>query len=114
MKHSLNSQSARQSRVRAKLLARNTKPRLTVSRSNKHIFAQILDQGGKVISALSSKSLKSAKGTKTEISALTGKSLGEMAKKNKVTEVVFDRGSYKFHGRVKALAEALRQAGIKF
>lgn len=114
MKHTLNSQSKRQSRIRAKLLARQDKPRLTVKRSNTHIFAQIIDLSGKVLAAFGSQSLKNFKGNKTAKSTEVGNNLGQIAKKNKVSEVVFDRGSYKFHGRVKALAEAVRSAGIKF
>lgn len=107
-------QSKRRDRIRAKLLATTTRPRLTVVRSNSHIFAQIIDLSGKVMAAFGSSSLKKEKGTKTEKSKLVGERLAEIAKKNKVTEVVFDRGSYRFHGRVKALAEAVRQSGIKF
>ncbi len=114
MKHTLTSQSKRESRIRAKLLARVDRPRLTVKRSNANIFAQIIDQYGKVLAAFGSKSLKDFKGNKTAVSAEVGKALGELAKKNKVSSVVFDRGSYRFHGRVKALAEAVRSAGIKF
>ncbi len=114
MKHTLNSKVKRQSRIRAKLLARQDKPRLTVKRSNTHMFAQIIDLTGKVVAAFSSQALKNFKGNKTEKAAEVGKNLGELAKKNKVSEIIFDRGSYKFHGRVKALAEAVRGVGIKF
>lgn len=78
------------------------------------MFAQIIDLSGKVLAVFGSQSIKNFKGNKTEQATEVGKNLGEMAKKNKVTEVIFDRGSYKFHGRVKALAEAVRSAGIKF
>lgn len=110
----LTNQQARANRIRAKLLAKTDRPRLTVDRSNQNIFAQIIDQTGKVIAAYGSVSLKKFKGTKTESAAEVGKKLGEMAKEKKVTTLVFDRGSYRFHGRVKALAEAVRQSGIKF
>lgn len=114
MKHSLTAQTKRQNRIRAKLLSRIDKPRLTVKRSNTHMFAQIIDLSGKVLAAFGSQALKDFKGNKTEKASEVGKNLGELAKKNKVSEVVFDRGSYKFHGRVKALAEAVRKSGIKF
>ena len=113
MKKSNNPQIQRQTRIRAKLLARVDRPRLTVNRSNTHIFAQIIDLSGKVLAAFGSHALKS-KTNKTEMSVEVGKKLGEIAKKNNVSEVVFDRGSYRYHGRVKALAEAVRAAGIKF
>jgi len=104
----------RQHRVRRSLLAVSLKPRLVVTRSNQHISAQIVEKTGKVLAGYSSQSIKKAKGTNTEIATQVGVKLAEIAKENKVTEVVFDRGSYRFHGRVKALAEAVRQSGIKF
>lgn len=113
MNKNLTPQKQREVRIRAKLLARVDRPRLTVKRSNTHIFAQIIDLTGKVLAAFGSQSLKT-KGNKTEQAAEVGKKLGEVAKKNSVSEVVFDRGSYKFHGRVKALADGVRQSGIKF
>lgn len=114
MKKNTNPKLQRQSRIRAKLLARVDRPRLTVNRSNANIFAQIIDQTGKVLVAFGSRSLKATKGTKTEISSQVGKKLGEMALKSKISTVVFDRGAYRFHGRVKALAEGVRESGIKF
>ena len=110
----LNDKQTRSSRIRAKLLSRTTRPRLTVSRSNQNIFAQIIDQTGKVLVAYGSQALKKFKGNKTESATEVGKKLGELAKDKKISTVVFDRGSYRCHGRVKALAEAVRSAGIKF
>ena len=120
----LNDKQTRSSRIRAKLLSRTTRPRLTVSRSNQNIFAQIIDQTGKVLAAFGSASLRggrlrrptkqSIKMTKTEMATEVGKKLGEIAKNKKISTVVFDRGSYRFHGRVKTLAEAVRATGIKF
>ena len=110
----LTPRSKRQHRVRKTLFAVSDRPHLFVSRSNKHISGQIVDGTGKVLAAFSSQALKNAKGTGVEVATLVGEKLGELAKKGKVTEIVFDRGSYKYHGRVKALAEAVRQSGIKF
>lgn len=107
-------QQNRADRIRAKLLATTLRPRLTVDRSNKQIFAQIIDKKGQVLAAFGSLALKGFKGNKTESASEVGKKLGEMAKEKKVSTVVFDRGSYRFHGRVKALAEAVRASGIKF
>ena len=112
--HNLSSQGKRQARIRRRLLLRSDRPRLTVDRSNQHISAQIIDQDGKVICAFRSQALKSSKTNKTEIATQVGAKLAELAKEKKVSEVVFDRGSYRFHGRVKALAEAVRQSGINF
>jgi large subunit ribosomal protein L18 len=107
-------QARRQQRIRAKLLAGNTLPRLTVLRSSQHISAQIIDQTGKVLAAATSQSLKDFKGTKVAQATEVGTLLGKKAVEAKVTSVVFDRGAYRFHGRIKALAEAVRQSGIKF
>lgn len=107
-------QQLRATRIRSKLLSTSTRPRLVVSRSNSHIFSQVLDSKGHVLAAFGSQSLKGFKGNKTSIASEVGKRLGEIAKANKVSEVIFDRGSYRFHGRVKALAEAARATGLKF
>lgn len=112
--HNLSSQGKREHRIRQRILATSTRPRLTVNRSNQHISAQIIGLDGKVVCAFSSQALKKAKGTKTEIATQVGTKLAEIAKEKNVSEVVFDRGSYRFHGRVKALAEAVRQSGINF
>ncbi len=102
---------ARLTRVRA-TLRESGRPRLSVIRSNKHIWAQLIDDktGTTVVSANS----KTVKGTKTERSTAVGMTIAKLALGKKVLKVVFDRGSYKFHGRVKALAEAARAAGLEF
>lgn len=102
---------ARLTRVRTKLRA-SGRPRLSVIRSNQHIWAQVIDDvtGTTVVSANS----KALKGTKTERSIAVGKTIAELALAKKVTKIVFDRGSYRFHGRVKALAEAARAGGLEF
>jgi len=109
-----SSKTKRLLRLRKSLLAVTDRPRLSVHRSNQHISGQIIDKSGKILSAFSSQALKDAKGTGIEIASQVGVKLGELAKDSKVTTVVFDRGAYKYHGRVKALAEAVRQSGIKF
>jgi large subunit ribosomal protein L18 len=114
IQNTLTSQARRQHRVRAKLLAGNTLPRLTVLRSSQHISAQIIDQKGKVLASATSQSLKSFKGTKIAQATEVGTLLGKKAFEAKITSIIFDRGAYSFHGRVKALAEAVRQSGIKF
>lgn len=104
-------------RIRKVVSGTEAKPRLSVFRSNKEIYAQIVDDvTGKTISAASSrdKDISSAKGTKTEIAALVGKSVAEKAVKAGVETISFDRGGYLYHGRVKSLAEGAREAGLKF
>ena len=104
-------------RIRKVVSGTEARPRLSVFRSNKEIYAQIVDDvTGKTISAASSrdKDISSAKGTKTEVAALVGKSVAEKALKAGVETISFDRGGYLYHGRVKSLAEGAREAGLKF
>jgi len=104
----------RKIRVRAKVAGTATRPRLCVSTSNLHVIAQIInDETGKTL-AYTSDILAKATGTKTEKAAVVGKTIADLAKKEKITEVVFDRGGRLYHGRVKALAEAARAEGLKF
>lgn len=89
-----------------------TRPRLSVYRSNAHIWAQIIDDTkAATLVAFSDLGLK---GTKTQKSELVGTKIAQAANKLKIELVVFDRGSYRYHGRVKALAEAARASGLKF
>jgi large subunit ribosomal protein L18 len=108
----------RRVRLRLKLLA-SGRPRLSVHRSSKHIYAQIIDDaGGKTLVAASSleKDVKGRikTGANKAAAAEIGKLLAERAIKAGVKDVVFDRGQYLFHGRVKALADAAREGGLKF
>jgi large subunit ribosomal protein L18 len=106
----------RHRRVRGKIRGTAERPRLAVFRSNKGIFAQLVDDdAGKTLAASSWLDLpKSFKGGKTEQASEVGKRLAESAKKAGVEAVVFDRGGYLFHGRVKALAEGAREGGLSF
>jgi len=103
-------------RIRKIISGTETKPRLSVFRSNKEIYAQIIDDvSGKTISTASSRDKDiSSKGTKTEVAALVGKTLAEKALKVGVEKISFDRGGYLYHGRVKSLADGAREAGLKF
>ena len=104
-------------RIRKVVSGTDTRPRLAVFRSNKEIYAQVIDDvTGKTISAASSrdKDISSAKGNKTEKAALVGKTVAERAMKAGIESIAFDRGGYLYHGRVKSLAEAAREAGLKF
>lgn len=110
----------RKQRVRNSLKkVANGRPRLSVFRSSKHIYAQIIDDGlGKTVAAASSieKDVKASLKTGADVAAATavGKLVAERANAAGLKDVVFDRGSYLYHGRVKALAEAAREAGLKF
>ncbi|NBC35274.1 50S ribosomal protein L18 [Novosphingobium sp. FSY-8] len=107
----------RRRRVRTALKARaGGRPRLSVHRSGRHIYAQIIDDaaGRTLASASSLKAGSKAIGANVEAAAAVGKELAEAAKAAGVTTVVFDRGGYLFHGRVKALAEAAREGGLEF
>ena len=108
---------ARHARVREKISGTASVPRLNVFRSNGNIFAQIIDDDKKVtlVSASSiDKELKLENGGNVEAASKVGELLAKRAKKAKITEVVFDRGGYLYHGRVKALAEAARENGLEF
>jgi large subunit ribosomal protein L18 len=105
----------RHRRVRGKLFGTAERPRVVVFRSNRGIEAQVIDDlEGKTLAAASWLNLKSFKGSKTEQAAEVGKLLAQNAKKAGVETVVFDRGGYLYHGRVKALADAAREGGLKF
>jgi large subunit ribosomal protein L18 len=98
--------------IRKKVSGTSDRPRLAIFRSNREIYAQIIDDINS--STLASASSKDAKGTKTEQAAEVGKLIAETAKKAGVKAVVFDRGGFLYHGRVKALADSARDEGLKF
>jgi large subunit ribosomal protein L18 len=105
----------RHKRVRAKVFGTAERPRLVVFRSNRGIEAQLVDDlEGKTVAAATWLHLSKAKGSKTDQAAEVGKLLAQRAKEAGVGSAVFDRGGYLYHGRVKALAEAARQGGLKF
>ena len=105
----------RHKRVRGKIFGTAERPRLVVFRSNRGIEAQLVDDlEGKTLAAASWLQLKAGKGSKTAQAAEVGKLLAANAKQAGVEAVVFDRGGYLYHGRVKALADAAREGGLKF
>jgi large subunit ribosomal protein L18 len=105
----------RHRRVRGKVSGTAERPRLVVFRSNKGIFAQLVDDyAGRTLASASWLEQRSFEGTKTEQAAAVGKALAAAAKKAGVETCVFDRAGYLYHGRVKALAEAAREGGLKF
>ncbi len=104
-------------RIRRTIKGTAERPRLSVFRSNKQIYAQIIDDlnGVTIASASSSsKDFEVMKDKKVEIAKAVGKAIASKAVKHGITSVVFDRGGYLYHGRVKALAEGAREAGLKF
>ncbi len=101
-------------RIRGKISGTAERPRMTVFRSNKQIYVQLIDDlAGRTLVAASSKGLDQ-KATKCEIAALVGTAIAAKALEAGISEVVFDRNGYLFHGRVKSLADAARSAGLKF
>ena len=105
----------RHRRVRGKVSGTAERPRLAVFRSNRGIAAQLIDDtSGKTLAAASWLDTKSFKGNKSEQAVEVGKLLAESAKKAGVESAVFDRAGYLYHGRVKALANAAREGGLKF
>ncbi len=101
-------------KIRATIAGTSEKPRMSVFRSNKQIYVQIIDDvNGSTLVAASSKDIKDA-GSKSDVSKAVGKAIAEKASSKGISDVVFDRGGFLYHGRIKALADAAREAGLKF
>ena len=109
--------NSRHRRIRRQITGTADRPRLAVRRSVGHIYAQLIDdETGKSLGQVSSlhKEIAGDKKSKLESSKLVGQKIGALAKEKGIEGVVFDRGGYLYHGRVKALADAAREAGLKF
>ena len=107
--------TSRQIRVRAKMKGTSLKPRLSVFRSNNHIYAQVIDdKAANTIVGVSEKQIEVKDLKRIEAAKELGKLIAKKALAKKITQVIFDRGSYKYHGRVKAVAEGAREGGLKF
>ena len=105
----------RHRRVRGKVRGSAERPRLVVFRSNRGVFAQLVDDSsGKTLAGASWVTVKGIEGNKTDQARAVGQAIAEAAKKVGVEAVVFDRGGYLYHGRVKALADGAREGGLKF
>jgi large subunit ribosomal protein L18 len=107
----------RHDRIRLRLEGTESRPRLAVFRSNVHIYAQVIDDAsGRTLAAASSaeKELRGSGSTKTEGAAVVGRLVAERAKTAGVERVVFDRAGFRYHGRIKSLADAARNAGLDF
>lgn len=103
-------------RVRKNIYGTSDRPRLSVYRSNKEIYAQIIDdtKGVTLVSSSSRDKVITKEGTKTEVSSSVGKRLAELALAEGINTVVFDRNGFLYHGRIKALADGAREAGLNF
>lgn len=107
-------QERRHGRVRAKVSGSELRPRLSVFRSNRGMFVQLInDENSQTLASAHTKEIKNP-GAKTDKSLELGKLLAEKAKAKGITSVVFDRGCYKYHGRVKAVADGAREGGLQF
>jgi large subunit ribosomal protein L18 len=105
----------RHRRIRGKIAGTAERPRLAVFRSNRGIFAQLVDdESGRTLASASWLTMKSLSGNKTDQAAEVGKALAAAARQAGVETCVFDRGGYLYHGRVKALAEGAREGGLRF
>lgn len=113
--HTVQNLARRKHRVRANVIGTPERPRLTVFVSNKHVVAQIIDDSThKTLAYVTTVGQKAATGTMTERATWVGTEIAKKAKAAKVTAVVFDRNGRLYHGRIQALADAARQAGLEF
>lgn len=104
----------RRIRNKAKIFGTSTKPRLSVFRSNKYTYVQLIDDNaGKTIASASTAELAKNKGKKTDVAKALGVLIAEKAKKLSIKEAVFNKGPYLYHGRIKAVADGAREAGLK-
>lgn len=113
-KEKIRKRASRHRRITKRVSGTAETPRLNVFKSNKHIYAQLVDDmTGKTL-AMTHDLKDNKKGTKKEVALSIGKALGEKAKEAGIKKVIFDRGGYKYHGRVAAVADGAREAGLKF
>ena len=114
LENKIQTSAQRSNRARTQIKKNSDRPRLSVFVSNLHVSAQIIDdKAGKTLAGFTTVG-KKKKGTKTELAEYVGTEIAKLAKAKKVKQVVFDRGSKKFHGRIKALADAARKEGLEF
>ena len=104
----------RKARIRAKISGTAERPRLSVYKSARHVYAQVIDDNaGKTIASVSSFG-KDSKGSNVEACTELGKTLAERCKAASISQIVFDRNGYQYHGRIKAFAEGVRESGLSF
>jgi large subunit ribosomal protein L18 len=115
IKHNLTKKQSRTRRVRARVKGTVERPRLHVYRSNKYLYAQIIDDvKGTTLAAATETKLTKAKGTKTQRAKILGEFIAKKATAKKIAKVIFDRGPNRYHGRIKAFAQAARENGLNF
>lgn len=115
IKNKIQRRGRRKAGIRKRVMGTPDCPRLSVFRSAKHIYAQVIDDlGGKTLVAASSVTEKVAAGGNVAAAEVVGKTLAEKAKAAGISAVQFDRNGYRYHGRVKALADSAREAGLQF
>lgn len=103
----------RKLKIRNRVIGTNERPRLSVYRTNQHIYAQLVDDSNSQ-TILATSDVKLEKGTKSEKAKLVGEKLAKLAQTKKITKVVFDRNGFKFHGRIKELAQGAKDGGLIF
>ena len=103
----------RKLKIRNRVIGTNERPRLSVYRTNQHIYAQLVDDSNSQ-TILATSDVKLEKGTKSEKAKLVGEKLAKLNQKKKITKVVFDRNGFKFHGRIKELAQGAKDGGLIF
>ncbi|MEI6463009.1 MAG: 50S ribosomal protein L18 [bacterium] len=115
MKNKNDHRLKRKVSIRKNVSGTALKPRLSIFRSNAHMFAQLIDdEASKTLVGLSDIKLNTKEAKKLETASLLGKEFAKLAVDKKISEVVFDRSGYKFHGRIKAFADSAREGGLKF
>lgn len=114
-KNKIQKKESRHKRIRAKIKGIAEIPRLSVYRSNKYIYLSATDDElGKTILSVSDIKSKDNKKTKSEKAKILGKEMGEKLKSKNIKKIIFDRGGYKYHGRVKSAADGIRESGLEF
>jgi large subunit ribosomal protein L18 len=114
MRQKLRGRARRKLRIRKKVHGTSERPRLAIFRSSKHIYAQVIDDTHGTTIAHASSVAESAAGNKVDVAKSVGSAVAKVCIDKGVEQVVFDRGGYRYHGRVRALAESAREAGLKF
>ncbi|HSA83669.1 MAG TPA: 50S ribosomal protein L18 [Patescibacteria group bacterium] len=109
-----NATKQRKTRIRKNIAIVSDRPRLSVSKSNNYCYAQVITPEGKTVVGISEKAIKSKAGSRMESAKQVGLEIAKLALAKKIKVVVFDKGSFAYHGRVKALAEGAREGGLQF
>lgn len=104
----------REKRIRKRVAAVSDRPRLSVFRSNKYIYAQVIDKEGNTLFGVTEKVLAKKGGTRIEKAQEIGRAIAKLAMDKKIKDIVFDKGRFAYHGRVKAVADGAREGGLNF